>query len=271
MQTTEERTEIAATAEEPAMRLLVAKPHDGKSHPTLIVIHEAFGIDAWVEDITRRFAGEGYVAVAPDLFSVDPFGKTVRPDEVMEVFSLRYRLPPERRGDAEAMEEELSKLPEERAERLRGVMRWSAQRDMGALVRHVERAVHWSRRREDTTQKVGMVGFCFGGGMVLRAAVEGLLIDAAAPFYGANPPLEQVASVKCPLLLMYGRNDPYIIPQIPALVKALVEADLPFGLHVYPEAGHAFLNDLRPEMYNAAASKLAWPETLHFLGQHLQE
>ena len=271
MQTREERSVVAQNGDEPEMGVLVSRPSDQGPYPVLLVIHEAFGIDTWVEDITKRFAAEGFVAVAPDLFSVDPFGKTVKPEEVKEIFSLRFRLPPERRGDASAIEEELNKLPSEKAERMRNVMRWTSERDMGALVRHVERAIEWSRQRDDTTQKVGIVGFCFGGGMVLRAAFEGLDLDAAAPFYGANPPLDKVGNVKCPLLLMYGRDDPYIMPQVPDLLKVIQEAELRFGLHIYEEAGHAFLNDQRPEMYSVSASKVAWPATIAFFKSHLGE
>lgn len=269
METREERSVIEQAGGELDMNVFVSRPSDEGEYPTLIVIHEAFGVDAWVEDITRRFAADGFVAVAPDLFSIDAFGRTVRPEEIMEVFALRSKLPPERRGDAQAMEEEVSKLPAERAQRFRDIQRWFGQRDQGALVEPVQRAIEWSRHRDDTTHKVGIVGFCFGGGMVLRVAVEGLDLDAAAPFYGANPPLENVERVKCPLLLMYGRNDPYIMPQVPALVGALEGADLRFGLHIYEEAGHAFLNDKRPEMYSESASKQAWPVTIQFFTNHL--
>lgn len=269
MKTREESTVVPEANGEPEMSIFVSAPEDGKRYPVLVVIHEAFGVDEWVRDITARFASEGFVAVAPDLFSIDPFGRTVRPEEVQETFSLRFRLPEERRRDPRALEEEIDKLPPERAERLRAVMKWSSQRDMGALVRHVERAIEWAFERDETTDKAGLVGFCFGGGMVLRAVFEGLPVAAAAPFYGANPPLEKIGNVKCPLLLMYGRKDPFIMPQVPALVKAVQEADLNYGLHVFEEGGHAFLNDKRPEMYSRPTSEQAWPITVSFFKRNL--
>jgi carboxymethylenebutenolidase len=271
MQATDERWDSIESGGDLPMRVFVSAPREEAPCASLLVIHEAFGIDEWVQSITSRFAGEGFVAVAPDLFSVDSFGKTVKPDEVKEIFALRSRLPSDRRGDAGALEEELSKLPPARAGRLGEVMEWSSRRDMGALVPHIERALTWSRGLEGATGKVGMVGFCFGGGMTLRAVAEGLELDAAAPFYGANPPLEKVGSVICPLLLMYGRNDPYIMPQVPALLEAILTANLRFVRHVYEEAGHAFLNDQRPEMYSEGASKDAWRKTIVFFKTHVSE
>lgn len=98
MQTREERGAVAQNGDEPEMGILVSSPSDQGPYPVILVIHEAFGVDAWVEDVTRRFAAEGFVAVAPDLFSVDPFGKTVKPEEVTEVFSLRFKLSETRRN-----------------------------------------------------------------------------------------------------------------------------------------------------------------------------
>jgi carboxymethylenebutenolidase len=116
---------------------------------------------------------------------------------------------------------------------------------------------------------VGAVGFCFSGGMTLRLAFAGAALDAAVPFYGQNPPLDQVGNVRCPLLLMYGRRDPFIMPGVPALLAAIQDAGLSYGMHIYEEAGHAFLNDTRPDFYHAASAHDAWQHTTHFFHQHL--
>jgi len=265
-----ERQNIALPDQQEELTIYVARPEDDRAYPAVLVIHEAFGLDEHIADVTRRLAAEGFVAIAPDLFSLDPFGRTVTPEEMQESMRLRMALPTERRMDPAAMAEALAQLPEARATRLRQVIAWSAQRDMAALVPPLQQLVAWARGRADTTTAVGVTGFCFGGGMTLRLAFAGAAIDAAAPFYGQNPPLEQAGQVRCPLLLMYGRNDPFIMPGVPALLGALQGAALTYELHVYEQAGHAFLNDTRPDMYGAIAAQDAWRQLTRFFGQHLQ-
>lgn len=252
-----------------ALGLHCAQPADGGRHPTLIVIHEAFGVDAHIEALTRRFAQAGYHAIAPDLFSLDSFGRTVTPDEIMETFRLRMALPEARRRDPAAAEEALGGLPPERAARLRAVMTWFGQRDMAAVVLPLLETIDWARRRDDTTDAVAMTGFCYGGGVTLRMAFAGAPLTAAAPFYGQNPPLDQVTQVRCPLLLMYGRNDPFIMPGVPALLDALQQAQRPYEMHLYEQAGHAFLNDTRPDAYQKEAAEDAWGQLLRFFARHL--
>lgn len=264
-----ESTTIPVTGQEFDMTTYLARPDDDASYPTLVVIHEAFGLDPHIQDITRRLANEGYVAIAPDLFSLDAFGRTVKPEELLELMSLRFSLPAERRGDPAAVQEAIDVLPEEKAERFREISAWNSKRDPAALVSPLTSTVEWARERSDTTDGVGVTGFCFGGGMTLRLAFAGTRLDAAVPFYGANPPLEQASQVQCPLLLMYGRRDPFIIPGLPALFGALIEAELDFGARIYENTGHAFLNDARPEMYSAQDAPIAWGETIRFLGAHL--
>ena len=265
----DERLTLPGRGQDLEMTLYCARPDDDASYPAVVVIHEAFGLDAHIADLTRRIAAQGYVAVAPDLFSRDPFGRTVSPEEMKQTLSLRMALPPERRGDPAALEEALGTLPRDESTRLREVLAWSARRDPAASVPPLERAATWAQERADTTGTVGVTGFCFGGGMTLRLAFAGAPLAAAAPFYGQNPPLEQAGQVRCPLLLMYGRNDPFIMPGLPALISAVQEAGLTYELHVYEQAGHAFLNDTRPEMYHAPSAQDAWGQLTRFFARHL--
>jgi carboxymethylenebutenolidase len=266
----DERLTLPGRGQEREMMLYCARPENERPCPAVVVIHEAFGLDAHIADLARRIAAEGYVAVAPDLFSIDPFGRTVSPDEIKQTMSLRMALPAERRGNPAALEDALGTLPPARAARLREVLAWSARRDPAALVPPLERVITWAQERVDTTGTIGVTGFCFGGGMTLRLAFAGAPLAAAAPFYGQNPPLEQAGQVRCPLLLMYGRNDPFIMPGVPALLSAVQEAGLTYELHVYEQAGHAFLNDTRPDMYHAPSAQDAWGQLTRFLARHLQ-
>ncbi|MGH2448592.1 MAG: dienelactone hydrolase family protein [Chloroflexota bacterium] len=260
---------LEKSGQQPELKTYIAKPGGQGPWPALIVIHEAFGLDEHIQDVTRRFAGEGYLAVAPDLFWLEPAGRTITPDDIKELFGVRFKLPPDKMRDPDALIAEIDKLPTAKADRLREVMRWSSERDGTLYVPALRRLVDWARGRSDSSNKVGVTGFCMGGGLTLALSFDGADIDAAAPFYGQNPPLEQASQVKSPLLLMYGRKDPFIMPGVPALIAAIVEAELDFAMHVYEEAGHAFLNDARPEMYSEAAARNAWPLTLAFFERHL--
>lgn len=265
---TEERRELPWQAG--ALHLHCAQPADDQRHPALLVIHEAFGVDAHIEALTRRFAQAGYHAIAPDLFSLDPFGRTVTPNEIKETFRLRMAPPAARRMDPAAAEEALGALPPERAARLRAVMAWFGQRDMASVVPPLLETIDWARQRDDTTDAVAMTGFCYGGGVTLRLAFASAPLTAAAPFYGQNPPLDQVTQVRCPMLLMCGRDDPFIMPGVPALLDALQQAQRPYEMHLYERAGHAFLNDTRPEAYQQAAAEDAWEQLLRFFTRHLR-
>src|SRR5436305_9064616 len=146
----DEHLTLPGREQELEMTLYCARPDDDASYPPVVVIHEAFGLDAHIADLTRRIAAQGYVALAPDLFSIDPFGRTVSPDEIKQTMRLRMALPPERRGDTAALEEALGTLPRDEAARLREVLAWSARRDPAALVPALGRVAAWAQERTDT-------------------------------------------------------------------------------------------------------------------------
>lgn len=260
---------VSVAQDAPEMRAYVSRPDNQQRYPALIIIHEAYGLDPHFEDLARRFAGEGYIAMAADLFSTDPFGRTLRPDEIQRASRVTWSIPAERRRDPAAVAEALSALPGEEASRMRDIVAWQTRRDISATVEPLERLMEWIRQRPDVTGNVGMIGFCYGGGVVSRVAFSGAPLDAGASFYGQNPPLDQVAKVRAPLLFMYGRRDPFIMPQVPALLGAVQGADLPYAMRIYEDAGHAFFNDTRPEMYNGDAARDAWHATTQFLARHL--
>src|SRR5256885_10280561 len=157
----DERLTLPGRGQELEMMLYCARPYDGASYPAVVVIHEAFGLDAHIADLTRCIAAEGYVAVAPDLFSIDPFGCTVSPDEIKQTMSLRMALPAERRGNPAALEDALGTLPPAPAARLREVLAWSTRRNPAALVPPLDLVVTWAQERVTTTDAAALTGSCF--------------------------------------------------------------------------------------------------------------
>lgn len=116
--------------------------------------------------------------------------------------------------------------------------------------------------------KIGMVGFCFGGGITWRVATALPDLKAAVPFYGPNPPLEDVPRIRAAVLALYGENDPRINAGIPAIETAMRQHGRIFEKIIYPGAGHAFHNDTGPN-WNETAAYDAWAKTLAWFRQHL--
>jgi carboxymethylenebutenolidase len=208
----------------------VARPRaDPARRPAVVVIHENRGLNAHIEDVARRFAQAGFLAIAPDALTGS--------------------------GGTPADEDE--------ARRLIGEL--DRERALGIYLA----AVDYADRHAHSTGKVGCVGFCWGGGMSGRLAANSKALDAAVVFYGMPPSAEEVARVGVPLLLHYAGNDARINAAVPAFQGALDYVGAGYELHMYDGVEHAFHNDTNAARYDAAAAKLAWQRTLDFLAREL--
>jgi carboxymethylenebutenolidase len=208
----------------------LAKPASGSKFGAVVVIHENRGLNAHIEDVTRRLAVAGFLGLAPDLLS--PAGGT-----------------PANEDQARDM---IGKL------------------DMAATVANAVAAVAFLRGQSDGNGKVGAVGFCWGGGLVNQLAVHDATLNAAVAYYGRQPDAADVPKIKAPLLLHYAGLDTRTNEGIPAYKAALDKAGVSYKVYVYEGANHAFNNDTSAERYNAEAAKLAWDRTLAFLTEKLK-
>ena len=208
----------------------LARPKGKKKYPAIIVIHENRGLQPHIKDVTRRFALEGFVALAPDALS--PLGGTPeKPEEAGPMFQ---------------------KLDYEKT-----------KQDFSA-------AVAYLKTNPQTTGKVGCTGFCWGGAMTNNVAVNSPDLDAAVPYYGGQPKAEDVPKIKAPMLLHYAGNDERINKGIPDFEAALKAAKIEYQIYMYEGAGHAFNNDSNPERYNKEAADLAWGRTIEFFKKKLK-
>jgi len=201
-----------------------------KKLPAIVVIHENRGLSDHIQDVARRFAVAGYLAVAPDFLS--PAGGTP--------------------SDEDQARELISKL------------------DPIATVANAVAAVAHLRLDPDGNDKVGAVGFCWGGGLTNRLAVSDPTLDAAVVYYGPTPEPAEAAKIKAPLLLHYAGLDKRIDDGIPDFKAALDKAGVSYQIYMYEGVNHAFNNDTSAERYNAEAAKLAWERTLAFLAEKLK-
>jgi carboxymethylenebutenolidase len=211
------------------MRAYLVKPAGTAKAPGVVVVHENRGLNPYIEDVARRLGVAGFLALAPD--ALTPLGGYP--------------------GDDDRGRELQAKLD-------RNTM----------LEDFVAAAVHLKSRPE-CTGKVGVVGFCFGGGIANMMAVRLPDLAAAVPFYGSQPPATDVPRIKAPLLLHYGGLDERINAGWPAYEDALKANRVTYTAYVYENANHGFHNDTTPR-YDKAAAALAWDRTLEFFNRHLR-
>jgi carboxymethylenebutenolidase len=197
--------------------------------PGILVVHENRGLNPHIEDITRRLALDNFLALAPD--ALTPLGGYP--------------------GDEDKARAEFAKLDQAKT-----------RKDFLA-------AYDALKKHPDCSGKVGVVGFCYGGGMSHYLATQLPDLAAAVPFYGNHPPVEDAAKVKAPLLIHFAGVDERINAAWPAYEAALKAAGVRYTAHQYPGTQHGFNNDTTPR-FDAAAAKLAWERTLAFFNQHLR-
>ena len=208
-----------------------AQPKDRAQLPGVIVIHENTGLQPHIEDVTRRVALEGFLAIAPDALS--PLGGT--PANVNQARSS-----------------------------LQGL-------DYQATVANYVAAVQYLKTHPQTTGKVGCMGFCWGGGMTNQVAVNSPDLTAAVPFYGNQPASEDVPRIRASLLCHYAGLDDRINAGIEAFETALRAASVDYGIYMHQGADHAFFNDTRADRYDREAAELAWRLTLAFFRGKLKD
>jgi len=208
----------------------LAKPKGAAKLPGVVVIHENRGLNPHIEDVARRVALEGYLAIAPDALS--PVGGT--PDD------------PDKARDL------IGKLDDQ------------------STVQNYVAAVQFLKTHSVSTGKVGCIGFCWGGRMTNLVAVNSPELLAAVPYYGRQPAAEDVPKIKASVLLHYAGIDENVNKGIPAYEAALKKAGVDYKLYMYEGAKHAFNNDTNAERYNKEAAELAWKRTMAFLSEKLK-
>jgi carboxymethylenebutenolidase len=197
--------------------------------PTVLVVHENRGLNPHIEDIARRLALDNFIAFAPDALA--PLGGYP--------------------GDEDKARELFPKL------------------DQAKTRKDFILAAHTLKALPEGNGKVGVVGFCYGGGVANFLATQLPDLAAAVPFYGAQPPAEDVAKIKAALLIHYAGDDARINAGWPAYEAALKAANVKYEAFIYPGVQHGFNNDTTPR-FDAAAAKLAWSRTIEFFNAHLR-
>jgi carboxymethylenebutenolidase len=211
------------------MRGYLVQPSGTGKFPTVLVIHENRGLNPYIEDVARRFATEGFLALAPD--GLSPVGGYPGNDD-----------------DGRTLQATL---------------------DQGKLRTDMLNSARYVKAHELSAGKLGVTGFCWGGGTTNFLAVTmGADMQAGVPFYGAAAETASVPKIKSPLMVQLAETDERINAMWPAFEKALKEAGVPHEMHMYPGTQHGFHNNSTPR-YHEASAKLAWERTVAFFKKHL--
>ena len=238
--------------------------------PGVVVIQEAWGLDEHIEDVTRRIAQAGYVALAPDLYARD--GERPAPlsrPRLAELQAFVNELPPGGMLDEAARAAALSHRPADQQQRLRESLQTMMGGLAGGLERHlppVLAAADWLRKEAAPSGGAGVaaIGFCMGGGLAALAAAHDPALRGAAIFYGSAPPAALVPAIACPVIGFYGELDRRITDALPAFAELMSAQEKSFEPHVYAKAQHAFFNDNRPS-YDVRAARDSFVRLLGFL------
>ena len=199
--------------------------------PAILVVHENRGLNPHIEDVTRRIALENFMAMAPD--GLTSVGGYPGDDE---------------KGGALFGKVDRMKMGE----------------DLYA-------AAMWLKARPDSTGKLGVTGFCFGGGIANSLAVRmGSDLAAAVPYYGGAPPAADVPKIKAAVLVHHGGEDTRLVEAWPAYDAAMKAAGVTHEGHVYPGAVHGFNNDATPARYNKEAADQAWKSTIAWFNKYVR-
>jgi carboxymethylenebutenolidase len=216
------------------LRAYVAQPSAGAGpFPVVIVVQEWWGLNENIRDITRRLARQGYLAVAPDLYS--------------------------RQGHKVAAD------PNTAGQLMAGLMKEDGIEDLLSTVGWIK------TQKEANGARIGAIGFCMGGSYALLLPCSTREIKAAAPFYGEIPPDERLGALACPIFYAYGENDGWIQRRdVDRLEGALKKLNKPGQVKIYAGCSHGFFNDTRKDVYRPVEAKDAWDHALKLFADNLK-
>ncbi len=215
------------------IRALLARPTDRPGRlPAIILLHEWWGLNPHAVEVARRFAAEGYVVAALDLYSRQGYKVTANAAEAAQLMAA--------------------------------LSTQGALRDINALVQYLRALPYVDAPR------LGIVGFSMGASIALIMAQHNSDFKAAVAFYGKTPPIENVDSFLCPVQFHDAGKDGWVTrKEVDALREGLLKNGKPAEIIRYPEADHAFFNDTRPEVFRKDDAESAWQSTLQFLTRYL--
>jgi carboxymethylenebutenolidase len=249
------------------MPAYLSRPGDSVGpHPAIIVIHEAWGLNEQIKGVTRRYANEGFAAIAPNLFT--RHSDLLTEKNIGKAMIPMFSMPRDKRNDPTAIQE----LMESMSETDRKVMNFffSGREPFEKVMANdlISCTDYLQNLQFVTKERIGVTGFCLGGGLAYQVSTM-FPFGAAVAFYGANPkPLEAVAKITSPVLGIYAGEDDWINSGLPAIVESMVKYKKTFEMKLYSGVQHAFFNETMPT-YDKSAAEDAWEMAVSFFSKYL--
>ena len=234
--------------------------------PAVIVIHEAYGLNEQIKGVAHRYAEEGFLAVAPNLFTRN--GDIMTEKNIENAMKSLWSLSPEKRNDQSAIQGLMKTMPDtdRKVMSIFFLGREKMEKQMASDLLSCKdylRGLSFTRG-----ERLGITGFCLGGGLTYQVSTM-YPFSASVPFYGNNPsPLEAVAKISGPVLAFYAGEDERVNAGVPTLVEAMLKHKKSFEMKVYRGAQHSFFNETKP-VYNREAAEDAWKSAIAFFSKHL--
>jgi carboxymethylenebutenolidase len=241
-----------------ALRGFLVRPPAPPPWPALIVVHPVAGVMAQIERIVRGFAADGYLTLAPDLYTNDAGFQKIDVADI--VLAHGSPLEPD-------WEDRLARIPEPRRTNVRAAREWMTNRPKTHYVDGVRGAFEYLQTRDDVN-RIGAIGYCMGGQLVGELAVLGVDLAAGVMYYGSTPALADVPRIRGPLEGHYGVTDRKITAGVYDFALAMKAAGKYFAYTVY-DADHGFIDDPPARGYNPYATRLAHERSSAFFAEHL--
>jgi len=245
-----------------------ARPQEEGQYPGIIVIHEIWGLNDQIRGVARRYAQQGYVALAPHLFSRQ--GEILKEENIKRAMIPLFSLPREQRSDPSALQSLMENMSEEDRQVVQ-ILFAGRQAIEGYVIDDIISSYQYlnglSFVRGD---RIGVTGFCFGGGLAFQISTL-LPFSASVIFYGANPkPLESVSKISGPVLAFYAGEDDMVDAGIATLVKAMIKYKKTFAMKLFEGVQHAFFNETS-SVYDSIAAEDAWQMAVNFFNKYLKD
>ncbi len=264
-----EENMVYKTFDNTDVRSFIARPDDNSRHPAILVIQEIWGLTGFIRSVASRLAKEGFVAMAPHLYSRPEQDALFTPENIMDAMRPMWSLPPEKRGDQDAIKEVMSKSSETTRKIVNELM-FNRDHLEVEMEKDLVEAYKYINDQSFSNGKTGVVGFCMGGGLAFQVSTM-VPMDASMIYYGANPKnLDDLAKLKGFVFGIYAGDDSGINTGLPDLIRGMLKHKKELELKIYPNTKHAFFNDTGLA-YDEKASKDAWPRTLQFFNKNLGE
>ncbi len=226
----------------------ISIPSEKKRYPGLIIIHEIWGLNDNIKNVSDRFSQEGYTVLVPDLLAGTEVEGKFTPQVIQEMRQTK-----DREAAAKIMGPILEKI--------------NSLEFKNITVEKLKACFNYLKNQG--IEKIAVLGFCFGGTYSFALATEESDLSACLPFYGHAPEFDKIQNIKCPILAFYGEKDTQITSKLPQLKETLKKLGKNFQSVVYPGVGHAFFNDTNPATYNKEAAQDSWEKALGFLNKYL--